>query len=147
MMLLTKFDPAKDLRELEERLMSAFNMPAQSKGELANISGFTPAVNTREGEFAYHIEVDLPGVNKKDIHVDLKDDVLTISGERKIKNEVKKKDYYKMESSYGKFQRSFTLPDNADSENIKANCEEGMLEVVIPKLKKIDKDVKKIEIK
>lgn len=146
-MLLTKFDPAKDLRELEERLMSAFNMPAQSKGELANISGFTPAVNTREGEFAYHIEVDLPGVNKKDIHVDLKDDVLTISGERKIKNEVKKKDYYKMESSYGKFQRSFTLPDNADSENIKANCEEGMLEVVIPKLKKIDKDVKKIEIK
>ena len=146
-MLLTKFDPAKDLRELEERLMSAFNMPAQSKGELANISGFTPAVNTREGEFAYHIEVDLPGVNKKDIHVDLKDDVLTISGERKIKNEVKKKDYYKMESSYGKFQRSFTLPDNADSENIKANCEEGMLEVVIPKLKKIDKDDKKIEIK
>lgn len=146
-MLLTKFDPAKDLRELEERLMSAFNMPAQSKGELANISGFTPAVNTREGEFAYHIEVDLPGVNKKDIHVDLKDDVLTISGERKIKNEVKKKDYYKMESSYGKFQRSFTLPDNADSENIKANCEDGMLEVVIPKMKKIDKDVKKIEIK
>ena len=146
-MLLTKFDPAKDLRELEERLMSAFNMPAQSKGELANISGFTPAVNTREGEFAYHIEVDLPGVNKKDIHVDLKDDVLTISGERKIKNEVKKKDYYKMESSYGKFQRSFTLPENADSENIKANCEDGMLEVVIPKMKKIDKDVKKIEIK
>lgn len=147
MMLLTKFDPAKDLRELEERLMSAFNMPAQSKGELANISGFTPAVNTREGEFAYHIEVDLPGVNKKDIHVDLKDDVLTISGERKIKNEVKKKDYYKMESSYGKFQRSFTLPENADSENIKANCEDGMLEVVIPKMKKIDKDVKKIDVK
>ncbi|MCD6654501.1 MAG: Hsp20/alpha crystallin family protein [Sulfurovum sp.] len=146
-MLLTKFDPAKDLRELEERLMSAFNMPAQSKGELANISGFTPAVNTREGEFAYHIEVDLPGVNKKDIHVDLKDDVLTISGERKIKNEVKKKDYYKMESSYGKFQRSFTLPENADSENIKANCEDGMLEVVIPKMKKIDKDVKKIDVK
>lgn len=146
-MLLTKFDPAKDLRELEERLMSAFNVPAGSKGELANISGFTPAVNTREGEFAYHIEVDLPGVNKKDIHVDLKDDVLTISGERKIKNEVKKKDYYKMESSYGKFQRSFTLPENADSENIKANCEDGMLEVVIPKMKKIDKDVKKIEIK
>lgn len=147
MMLLTKFDPAKDLRELEERLMSAFNVPAASKGELANISGFTPAVNTREGEFAYHIEVDLPGVNKKDIHVDLKDDVLTISGERKIKSEVKKKDYYKMESSYGKFQRSFTLPENADSENIKANCEDGMLEVVIPKMKKIDKDVKKIDVK
>ncbi len=146
-MLLTKFDPAKDFRELEERLMGAFNVPSSGRGELANISGFTPAVNTREGEFAYHIEVDLPGVNKKDIHVDLKDDVLTISGERKIKNEVKKKDYYKMESSYGKFQRSFTLPENADSENIKANCEEGMLEVVIPKMKKIDKDVKKIEIK
>ncbi|MDQ1325715.1 MAG: hypothetical protein QG564_839 [Campylobacterota bacterium] len=148
-MLLTKFDPAKDFRELEERLMTAFNVPSSTSGkmELANISGFTPAVNTREGEFAYHIEVDLPGVSKKDIHVDLKDDVLTICGERKIKNEVKKKDYYKMESSYGKFQRSFTLPENADSENIKANCEDGMLEVVIPKMKKIDKDIKKIEVK
>ena len=144
-MLLTKFDPMKDFRDLEKRMESAFKFP--EIGELSNVSGFSPSVNTREGEYAYHVEVDLPGVKKEDIHVDLKDNVLTISGERKTKKEVKEKDYYKMESSYGKFQRSFTLPENTDAENIDANCKDGVLEVMIPKLKKSEKETKKIKIK
>ena len=80
------------------------------------------------------------------ISVDVKDNVLTISGERKYKNEVKKEDYYKCESSYGKFQRSFTLPKDADAESIKASTENGELEVVIPKLTK-SSESKKIEVK
>ena len=145
-MLLTKFDPMRDFRDLEDRLTSALRLPDIS-GELSNLSGFTPTVNTREGEYAYHVEVDLPGVKKEDIHVDLKDDVLTISGERKTKKEIKEKDYYKMESSYGKFQRSFTLPENTDAENIEANSKDGVLEVVIPKMKRSKKETKKIKIK
>jgi HSP20 family protein len=82
-MLLTKFDPIKDFRDLEERLTTALKFPDTT--ELSNVSGFSPSVNTREGEYAYHVEVDLPGVKKDDIHVDLKDDVLTISGESKRK--------------------------------------------------------------
>lgn len=145
-MLLTKFDPMRDFRDLEERMASAFRFPEISS-ELTNVSGFTPSVNTREGEYAYHVEVDLPGVKKDDIHVDLKDNVLTISGERKTKKEVKEKDYYKKESSYGKFQRSFTLPDNTDAENIEANSKDGVLEVIIPKMEKSTKESKKIKIK
>lgn len=145
-MLLTKFDPMRDFRDLEERLTSAFRVPDISK-EFSNISGFTPSVNTREGEYAYHVEVDLPGVKKDDIHIDLKDNVLTISGERKTKKEVKEKDYYKKESSYGKFQRSFTLPENTDTENIEANSKDGVLEVVIPKLERSKKESKRIKIK
>lgn len=145
-MLLTKFDPMRDFRDLEERMASAFRFPEMSS-ELTNVSGFTPSVNTREGEYAYHVEVDLPGVKKDDIHVDLKDNVLTISGERKTKKEVKEKDYYKKESSYGKFQRSFTLPDNTDAENIEANSKDGVLEVIIPKMEKSTKESKKIKIK
>ena len=145
-MLLTKFDPMRDFRDLEDRLTSALRLPDIS-GELSNLSGFTPTVNTREGEYAYHVEVDLPGVKKEDIHVDLKDNVLTISGERRTKKEVKEKDYYKKESSYGKFQRSFTLPENTDAENIEANSKDGVLEVVIPKMKKSSKETKKIKIK
>ena len=145
-MLLTKFDPMRDFRDLEDRLTSALRLPDIS-GELSNLSGFTPTVNTREGEYAYHVEADLPGVKKEDIHVDLKDNVLTISGERRTKKEVKEKDYYKKESSYGKFQRSFTLPENTDAENIEANSKDGVLEVVIPKMKKSSKETKKIKIK
>ncbi|MBD3798262.1 MAG: Hsp20/alpha crystallin family protein, partial [Campylobacterales bacterium] len=88
---------------------------------------------------------DLPGVDKKDINVDIKDGVLTISGERKFKEEVNEKDFYKMESFYGKFQRSFSLPDDIDNDKIDANTENGVLNVFIPK--SAPKESKKIEIK
>ncbi|TLT02121.1 Hsp20/alpha crystallin family protein, partial [Aliarcobacter cibarius] len=67
--------------------------------------------------------------------VDLNKGVLTISGERKTKDEVKQEDYNKIETYFGKFSRSFTLPDNADIENIEAKSDNGVLEVIIPKLK------------
>ena len=141
-MLVTRFDPFKTIKEIENTILSNYAPVADSKG----ITAFVPNVNTREGEFAYHVEVDLPGVKKEDIKVDVKDNALTISGERKFKNETKEDDYYKIESSYGKFSRTFTLPDDADIENIEASSTDGVLEVVIPKLKKED-NTKTIEVK
>jgi HSP20 family protein len=111
------------------------------------VSSFIPVVNTREGEFAYHVELDLPGIKKEDIEITTEDNVLTISGERKLKEEAKEEDYYKVESLYGKFSRSFTLPEKIDVENIHAESSDGVLEVIIPKLKEEDTKPKKIEIK
>ena len=91
-MLLTKFDPFKQIRELEK------NFYNQSNSE--GVTAFVPVVNTREGEFAYHVDVDLPGVKKEDIKVDLNKGILTISGERKTKEEVKQEDYYKIETYF-----------------------------------------------
>jgi len=108
---------------------------------------FKPAVNTREGSDAYHVDVDLPGVKKEDISIDVENNVLTISGKRETKSEVKEQDYYKIESSYGKFQRSFTLPEKVDVENIRAATQDGVLKVVIPKLQIAQNPTKKIEIK
>jgi HSP20 family protein len=102
---------------------------------------FTPAVNTREGEYAYHLELDLPGVKKEDIKVDIEDNKLVISGEKKLKEEMKEENYYKVESYYGEFKRSFALPEEADIENIHAESEDGVLQVTIPKLEK--KDIEK----
>ncbi len=137
-MLVTRFDPFKQFRDLEKEF---YKYPS-SEG----VGGFVPVVNTREGEFAYHIDVDLPGVNKDDIKVDIHKGVLTVSGERKTKTEVKEEDYYKVETSFGKFSRSFNLPENADIENVEASGENGVLEVVIPKLSE-EKHKKIIEIK
>jgi len=111
------------------------------------LSAFVPVVNTREGEYAYHIELDLPGIKKEDIEITTEDNVLTISGERKLKDEAKEEDYYRVESVYGKFSRSFTLPEKIDVENIHAESADGVLEVIIPKLKEEDTKPKKIEIK
>ena len=125
-MLLTRFDLFKQFRELEK---SFYNYPKDE-----GLNGFVPVVNTREGENAYHIDVDIPGVKKEDISVDINKNILTISGERKTKAEVKEEDYYKVETSFGKFSRSFTVPENVDLENIEARSEDGVLEVIIPKL-------------
>ena len=142
-MLITRFDPFKEFTNMRKVFQ---NYPTVVRDGETAISTFTPVVNTREGEFAYHIDVDLPGVKKEDISIDIDEGKLTISGERNIKEEVKEEDYYKVETSFGKFQRVFTIPKNVDVENITASTENGVLEVVIPKLEK-DKNKKKIEIK
>ena len=142
-MLITRFDPFRELRDLENRFLESYSKTGSQEN---SISTFSPSVNTREGEFAYHLDVDLPGVKKEDIKVDVKEGRLTISGERNFKEEVKEEDYYKVETSFGKFTRSFDLPENVDVENIEASCENGVLEVVIPKLEKVE-NVKSITVK
>ena len=145
-MLVTKYNPYTEAR----RGFDLFNTLMQTLDpvrEETAISAFVPRVNTREGEYAYHVELDLPGIKKEDIEITTEDNVLTISGERKMKEEVKEDDYYKVESAYGKFSRSFTLPEKIDVENIHAEAKDGVLEVVIPKLKEEETKPKKIEIK
>ena len=140
-MLITRYDPFKELRDLENRLLKNY-----STSDDAGIGAFSPQVNTREGEFAYHVDVDLPGVQKKDIKIDVKDGHLLISGERNFKDEVKEEDYYKVETSFGKFTRSFSLPEHVDIENITASSDNGVLEVTIPKLEE-KTNIKTIEVK
>jgi len=146
-MLVTRFDPFAEIRELEKRLLGAVDVPAQGEKEVVN--AFLPSVNTREDENAYVVEVDLPGVKKEDIKVNIDPEkrTLTISGERKFKEEVKKEDYYKIESSYGKFMRTFSLPENVDADHIDAKTEEGVLHITLPKVKKEEKEVKEIPVK
>jgi HSP20 family protein len=148
-MYLAKYNPEKELQDFRRGFRSFDSFLDNIIGKSGSLvkSDFTPSVNTREGEHAYHVEVDLPGVKKDDISVDVEGNVVTISGERKSKKEVKEEDYYKVESSYGKFERSFTLPENVDVENIHAESEDGVLEVVIPKLAAVGSKSKKIEIK
>lgn len=142
-MLLTKFDPFKEFRTLEKRVNKAFSVDL-SKDLFSN---FTPSVNTREGKFAFHIDADLPGVKKEDISVKVENNILTLKGEIKSREEVREDNYYKIESSYGNFSRSFTLPDGVDVENIHAENRDGVLEVTIPKLKGKHESVKEIKVK
>ena len=137
-MLLTRFDPFKQIKDIER---SYYKYPDNE-----SVNAFLPIVNTREDETAFYIDVDLPGVDKKDIKVDLNKNILTIWGERKTKKEVKEEDYYKVETTFGKFTRSFTLPENIDIENIQAESNNGVLELVLPK-KEEQTNKKSIKIK
>ena len=146
MMTLVRYDPFRELRSLTRGVNSLNELfDAQQFPEL-NLSAFVPHINTREGKFAYHIDVDLPGVNKDNVDIHIEEGVLLISGERKTKEETKQEDYYKIESSFGRFERRFTLPADVDSENIHAECADGVLEITVPKLTEKTEQRKKVEI-
>jgi HSP20 family protein len=144
-MLVRRYEPFNDIRRSFDLLNQIINSVETSR-ESTTMLDFVPKVNTREGKGAYHIEVELPGIKKEDVDVKIDGNVLTISGERKLRDEVKEEDYHKVESRYGLFSRSFTLPEKVDVENIHAESDNGIIEIIIPKLT-IDTSSKKIEIK
>jgi len=139
----TSYNPFAELEAIREQFNKVLNSATEVKNDIA----FAPIVNTREGDDAYYVEVELPGVKKEDISIDVNEDVLTISGERKIKEEQKEENFYKVESVYGKFERSFNLPEDVDTDKIEAKSENGVLEIKIPKVQKVETKPKKIEIK
>lgn len=92
-----------------------------------------PAVNVKETDNAYAIEVSAPGRSKKDFRITAEDGVLTISSETKEENEQNEKNYSRKEFSYSSFSRSFTLPENVNEDDIKANYEDGILKLDVTK--------------
>jgi len=93
-----------------------------------------PAVNIMEDDNSYQVEMAAPSLNKDDFKIELNNDVLTISSEKKTENETKEgQRYTRKEFSYQSFSRSFTLPDSVDSDKIKAKYENGILKITIPK--------------
>jgi len=92
-----------------------------------------PAVNVKESEKNYEIDVVAPGRSKKDFNISAENGVLTISSEMKEEKEEKEKDYTRKEFSYSSFSRSFVLPENANEDDIKANYAEGILKLEVAK--------------
>lgn len=107
----------------------------------------TPAVDVAEDEKAYHITAELPGLADKDIEVNLSDDILTISGEKRDEREEKEKNYHFSERRYGSFRRSFVVPQGIDRDRIEANFKNGILALTLPKTQDAITRQKKIEIK
>lgn len=94
---------------------------------------FVPRVDIVENEKAFEIHVAVPGMNKEDFIIDLKDNYLTISGERKFEQEKKESNFHSIETQYGSFGRSFALPENVDAANITAAYVNGILQITVPK--------------
>lgn len=94
---------------------------------------FVPRVDILEEDKAFEVHVAVPGMNKEDFKIDLNDNFLTISGERKLTHEKKENNFHAVETQYGTFSRSFSLPENVDVNKISAKYVNGILEVTIPK--------------
>ncbi len=146
-MALARTNPWAALPTLQNRVNWLFDdmFPEISAGDDIGLMDWRPVVDTYEKDNAIVVNAELPGVKKEDISIDVKNNVLTISGERKDEENIHRDDYYRSERFYGRFQRSFTLPDNMDADKVDATYKDGMLEVKIPKTE--DSARKKIEVK
>jgi HSP20 family protein len=101
--------------------------------EEAKAGQWSPAVDILEAEGEIILRAELPGVDLNAIDIQIKDNVLTLRGERTFENQVKKEHYYRIERSYGTFVRSFTLPGTIDQTCVEAQLRDGILEVKLPK--------------
>jgi HSP20 family protein len=106
-----------------------------------------PAVNILEEDNEYRIEVVAPGIDKKDVKINLEDDVLTISSEKQEENEEKNKHYMRREFNYTAFTRSFVVPEEVDAEKISAEHKNGILTLHLPKKEEVVKKTQKRQIK
>jgi len=149
-MMPVMIDPFKELRDIEKKIASMLEFVPPPTALMAtpqkNPTVWIPLVNEKEDDKAYYLEIDLPGVGKEDIDIEVKDNFLIVSGERKFKKEESDTGYKRIESFFGKFEKRFKLPPDADAEKIEAKAENGVLTIIIPKKKKPKENVKKIAI-
>ena len=117
---------------------------AQTK-EAMTVADWTPTVDISETEAEYLIKAELPEVKKEDVKITVEDGVLLIQGERRRDTEEKSKKFHRIERSYGRFVRSFTLPDSVDEAGVKAVYTDGVLNLRLPKSEKAKP--KQIEVK
>ena len=108
---------------------------------------WTPRADIHETDKEILINVELPGINKKDVKVEAKNNVLTISGERKEEKKIDEKNYYRIERHYGKFERSFGLPETVTPEKVSARFNNGVLTVSLPKTEKVKAKEIPVEVK
>ncbi len=145
-MNIIRWDPFRDLATLRERMNRLFEEAYTSRGEEKDLvaSTWNPSVDIFETENELVLKAELPGVDEDDIEIKIEDSTLTLKGDRKFEKETKEENYHRIERSYGSFYRSFTLPRNIDQDKIKAESENGILKVTMPK--KAELKPKKVKI-
>jgi HSP20 family protein len=135
-MPLVRWDPFRDVMSLQERMNELFERTMRRRADeeegLAP-RAWSPAVDIYETDEKMVIKAELPGLKKEDIDIEVRDNTLTLKGERKFEKEIKQENYHRVERAYGSFQRSFTLPGTVKQEAIEATFKDGILEVSLPK--------------
>jgi HSP20 family protein len=135
-MALIRWEPVRELNTIQNEMNRLFNtfFEAAPHGNGPSVGRrWIPAMDLVETDDDFVLRADLPGLSENDVNIELEDNVLTISGERKSEHQERKEGYYRVERASGRFSRSLTLPEGVDPEKVRANFDHGVLEVRIPK--------------
>lgn len=135
MTVLTRWDPFRDMSALQDRLNRVFREQLQTLGErdALNTGSFVPPVDIYEDEHALQLRMEIPGIDEQDLNIQVENNILSVSGERKLEREVKEENFHRVERRYGSFTRSFALPNTVNTEDVKAEYDKGVLTLKIGK--------------
>ena len=135
MTVLARFEPFREFSTLQDRINRVFRESYSGAGqdESLTTSSFAPAVDVYEDEHQVTLKIEVPGIDEKDIDVQVENNTLTVHGERKIEKEEKEENYRRVERQYGSFTRTFTLPQTVDTEKVAATYDKGVLKIALPK--------------
>jgi len=145
-MTLVRWKPMKDMISMQRDLNRAFNDffgTSTASNDLFE-RDWAPAVDIFEKDDEVNLKAELPGMTREDISISIENNTLTISGEKKRENEISDDNYHRIERSYGRFQRAFSLPATVDSQKVNAKFKDGILSISLAK--KEEAKPKKIEV-
>ena len=131
-MPIIRWDPFREVNSLQSRVNSLLR-DLNGENESVTAAGFVPPVDIYEDEKKVVIKLEVPGIEEKDLQVNVEDHTLTVRGERKFESEEKEENFHRIERRYGSFYRSFTLPTTVDTENVDAKYSAGVLRVELNK--------------
>jgi HSP20 family protein len=134
-MALVRWEPVRELSSLQSEMNRLFNtfFDAPTTAGNGGARRWIPSMDLVETDDHFVLRADLPGLSEDDVAIELEDNVLTVSGERKSEHQDKREGFYRVERSYGEFRRSLTLPEGVEADGIEASFDKGVLEVRIPK--------------
>lgn len=150
MAIVRWWDPWRDLATVQTKMNQLFEDTfARTRGREEGLAAalWAPAVDIYETDAAVIVKAEIPGVDKEQISIEVKDGILTLRGERKFEKEIKEENYHRMERSYGAFVRSFAVPNAVDPDKIAAKLKDGVLEVQLPKVEKAKPKQIKVDVK
>ena len=133
-MAIVKYNPLSELRSMQDKMNRLLDMAwTREIGEEIREGVWHPPADIYEDESTVTIKVELPDMEQKDIEIKVEENALTVRGERKHSEEIRKENFHRIERYFGPFQRSFSLPSDLDCENLNASCDCGVLTITIPK--------------
>ncbi|MEX1116130.1 MAG: Hsp20/alpha crystallin family protein [Akkermansiaceae bacterium] len=130
---ITRWDPAREMEDLMRGMQRVFSTIPAKSDESMSLAEWSPSVDIAENDTEYVVKAELPQVKKEDIKVSVEDGTLSISGERRVEKEETKLKFHRIERAYGRFERTFSLPDETDSEKVTSEYKDGILTVHLPK--------------
>jgi len=130
---LNRWEPFRGAAALQEQVNRLFGNALERSAEESNLTSWAPAVDIYETEHELVVKADLPEVDPRDLDIRVENNILTIRGERKFEKKVNEENYLRVERAYGSFSRSFSLANTVNSEAIKADYQNGVLTLTIPK--------------